>query len=85
MCRGLKHNRVLCDILLRHIVSTYKSPIDSTDKNAQQLLVKTATNCLFVRLLVAQNDKTKKRNYDSGCMKCLRKSAVDRKAIFNHT
>ena len=32
MCRGLKHNRVLCDIRLRHIVSTHTSAILSAWK-----------------------------------------------------
>ena len=42
---------------------------------------KTATNCLFVRLLVAENDKAKKRSYDSGQKNWLRKEHVDRKVI----
>ena len=51
-------------------------------KNVQNLLLKTATNDLFVRLLVVQNDKAKKRYYDSGQKNCLRKGAVDGKVIF---
>ena len=50
-------------------------------KNAQQQLVKTDKNCLFVRLLVAQNDKAKKKHYDSGQNNCRRKGAVDRNVI----
>ena len=42
-------------------------------KNAQQLLVKNATKCSFVRLLAAENDKAKLRNNDLGQGECLRK------------
>ena len=41
--------------------------------------MKTAANCLFVRLLVAENDKAKKRTCDFWRKNCLRKEAVDRK------
>ena len=61
------NNRVLCHAILRHIVFTHKFAIFvSMEKNAQQLLVKNATKCSFVRLLAAENDKAKLRNNDLG-------------------
>ena len=60
-------------------MSTNRTIILSAQKNAQELLVKTATNCIFVRLLVAQNGKVKKRNYDPGKKNSLKKEAVDGK------
>ena len=72
-------------VLLRHPTCTsycvYKQVCHfvSTNKYAQQLLVKTAANCLFVRLLVAENNNAKKRTCDFWRKNCLRKEAVDRK------
>ena len=56
-------------------------PFCQHGKYALQLLVKHATNCRIVMLLVAENDIAKTRNYDSGRNNCLRNGALDRNAI----
>ena len=52
---------ILCNVIQRHILFKHRSTILS-EGFFLTTVGKTATYCPFVRLLVAENDKAKKRN-----------------------